>query len=156
MIALNHVLTGEAIALAVKRTIIAVPLAFLSHFVVDAIPHFGNVPFYTPGNPVFPFIVVADVLLAIASVFIVCHYAKNKTWHIVACSIAAALPDAFWALYYAQGEPSSWFYNFHQNIQWCEQPFGIITELAYTALLIWIIVKIIKRQHKEKALPKKR
>jgi hypothetical protein len=41
MTGFNHGMTGAAIALAVKQPALAVPLAFLSHFVTDMIPHFG-------------------------------------------------------------------------------------------------------------------
>lgn len=41
MIATNHALTGAAIAVVIKQPILAIPLAFVSHFICDAIPHFG-------------------------------------------------------------------------------------------------------------------
>lgn len=39
MTATNHALTGAVIALAINEPWLAIPLAFLSHFAIDAIPH---------------------------------------------------------------------------------------------------------------------
>ena len=38
----NHMVTGAVIALVVKQPALALPLAFLSHFVLDALPHYGE------------------------------------------------------------------------------------------------------------------
>ncbi len=41
MTGFNHAVTGALIAGAVGNPFLAIPLAFASHFVLDAIPHFG-------------------------------------------------------------------------------------------------------------------
>jgi hypothetical protein len=41
MTGFNHGMAGAVIALTVKQPVLAVPLAFLSHFATDMIPHFG-------------------------------------------------------------------------------------------------------------------
>ena len=41
MTATNHALSGALIGLAVMQPILALPLAFVSHFMLDAVPHFG-------------------------------------------------------------------------------------------------------------------
>ena len=40
MTATNHALTGATIATLVRQPYLAIPLAFLSHFFCDALPHF--------------------------------------------------------------------------------------------------------------------
>ena len=42
MTATNHALTGTIIGLVVGEPLIALPAALASHFVCDAIPHFGS------------------------------------------------------------------------------------------------------------------
>src|SRR5688572_12550977 len=37
----NHILAGTLIALTIKEPLLALPLAFASHFVLDALPHYG-------------------------------------------------------------------------------------------------------------------
>lgn len=155
MIALNHALTGEAIALTVRRPMLAVLLAFLSHFIVDAIPHLGNVAFYTVGSPIFPYILALDGLLTVASVIIVCYRAKDKARLILACAFAAILPDILWLWYYAAGRPDFWFFNFHKAVQWYEQPVGGIVEVCYAIGASLLIAYIISKRRTKKALPKK-
>ncbi len=155
MIALNHALTGEAIALTVRRPALAVVLAFFSHFIVDAIPHLGNVAFYTPGNPVFPYILAIDGLLTTASVAITCHCARDKARLILVCVFAAILPDILWLWYYAAGRPDFWFFNFHKAVQWYEQPIGGATEVCYAVGASLLIAYIISKRRVKKALPKK-
>jgi len=43
MTATNHALTGAAIGLLVGEPLIAVPAAIASHFICDALPHYGRV-----------------------------------------------------------------------------------------------------------------
>ena len=42
MTATNHVVTGIAIVALVPNPAISLPLAFLAHFALDALPHFGD------------------------------------------------------------------------------------------------------------------
>lgn len=150
MTGLNHALTGSAIALVVKRPLLAIPLAFLSHFFIDMVPHWGNTSFYTPGSPEFPYILAADGLLVVISLVIICYYARrDQIWLILTCAFLAMLPDAFWALGRSDNLPSPivWFDTFHKNIQWCEKPWGIIIELLYATGMGYLIFKIL---HKDK------
>ncbi|MFZ1324307.1 MAG: hypothetical protein WAQ57_04090 [Candidatus Saccharimonadales bacterium] len=40
----NHAAAGAGIALAVRQPLLALPLALASHFVLDALPHYGKKP----------------------------------------------------------------------------------------------------------------
>ena len=42
MRAINHALTGAVIGLAITEPAAAIPLAVVSHYVCDAIPHYGQ------------------------------------------------------------------------------------------------------------------
>src|SRR6185312_15169785 len=44
MRAINHALTGSLIGLIIGEPAIAVPAAVASHFILDAIPHYDEVP----------------------------------------------------------------------------------------------------------------
>ncbi len=41
MRAINHAMTGAVIGLAITAPVVAMPIAFFSHFALDALPHFG-------------------------------------------------------------------------------------------------------------------
>lgn len=144
MIALNHTLTGTAIAIAVKQPLLAAPLAFISHFVLDAIPHFGDMPFYSYGHPLFPYAMAADGVLSIASVGTIMALHPDLALVIGFGAFFAILPDVFWLGHYAL-KWKHWFFRFHQKIQWFERPPGIIVEAAYLFFISTIIAALLGR-----------
>jgi hypothetical protein len=144
MIALNHMLTGTAIALAVKQPILVIPLAFLSHFVLDSTPHFGGMPFYQYGHRIFPYVMVADGLLSFAAIGTVVLLQPEFMFVIGLGAFFAILPDVFWLGHYML-KWEHWFFRFHQKIQWFERPPGIIVEAAYLIFICTIITALIWR-----------
>src|SRR3989304_5959545 len=98
MTATNHALTGALIALVVETPGLAIPLAFVSHFVIDVIPHFG-IP---PGEFVFKkytkYLVMDFVALIIVVISMALLFTDNF-WIILACMAAAVAPDAAWWFY---------------------------------------------------------
>jgi hypothetical protein len=144
MIALNHALTGTAIAIAVKQPVLAIPLAFLSHFVLDAIPHFGDMPFYSYGHPLFRYVMAADGLLTVSSVGALMLFNPNLALVIGLGAFFAILPDVFWLGHYAL-KWKHWFFTFHQKIQWFERPPGIIVEAAYLVFISTVIAALLGR-----------
>ena len=96
MTATNHALTGAAVGLVITDTFLAVPLAFLSHFVVDMIPHFSfaEKDLFTKKYNGY---LITDLLLTtlLASVFLFAFATAN--WHVFLCIFAAVIPDIAWA-----------------------------------------------------------
>lgn len=144
MIALNHMLTGTAIAVAVKQPALVVPIAFLSHFVLDSIPHFGGMSFYEYGHKLFPYVMVADGILSVSAVGIVMLLQPDLAPIIALGASFAILPDFFWLGHYML-KWEHWFFTFHKKIQWFERPPGIIVEAAYFILISTIITALIWR-----------
>lgn len=148
----NHGMTGAVIALLVKEPLLAVPLSFASHFVCDAIPHFGVID--KPGEPdnelftkKYDVILVADFLVAVAIMFILGGLFPSQKWVIWSCMVAAAIPDAMWAYYRLYVEkirkhkpkydPLA---RFHIFIQWSETHQGIILEIVWFVAMGAIIL----------------
>lgn len=144
MIALNHTLTGAAIAIAVKQPALAIPLAFLSHFVLDAIPHFGDVPIYTYGHPKFLYIAAADGLISIGSIWFIMACNPQLALVIGLGAFFAILPDLFWLGHFAR-KWKHWFFTFHQKIQWFERPPGIMVEVSYLIFISTVIIALLRR-----------
>lgn len=144
MRAINHALTGATIGLVLPAPI-ALPAAFLSHFVLDAIPHFGSENTGTSSRA-FNYILAADALLCIGLVVIL---AVNQPAHWIVASISAFLatsPDLMWIGKYLQAQRGKavvaskhWLLRFHTWIQWFEQPAGLVTEIVWFAGLSWLI-----------------
>lgn len=133
MTAPNHALTGALIGLSISNPILALPLAFLSHFVCDAIPHYDP-----PGNDkierirskrfLYEFLVLgAFVCLGIV---LVLAAAKPQHWLPAAiCAFLATSPDLFWIPKFIQVKRTGRetptrnpFLRFHTWVQWKTGP----------------------------------
>jgi hypothetical protein len=125
MTGFNHGMTGAVLALVIKQPALAVPLAFLSHFVTDMIPHFGlgreNIL-----NRKFTIILVADFIFSIflmvvlAVLFPAHHLYRVKIKHRKLKLGKIAL--------------------FHSKIQWSQTLPGIAMEACWFILMGLIIL----------------
>lgn len=145
MTATNHALTGALIGLAVGNPYIALPAALASHFVCDALPHFG------PSNPndlltsnKFKIMLIAEALLCFTIVLIL-FITHPLHWQVaVVSAFLATSPDLMWIGRFRRAQrgqtdakkPSA-LLRFHKSIQWFERPIGAFFELA------WAIAGII-------------
>ena len=103
MTGFNHGLTGAVIAIVVKKPELAIPLAFLSHFVQDAIPHFD---YFQGKNGMgilrgkFNVLLVGDFILSILLMVVLGLAFPDHKWLIWSCMIAAASPDLIWGYHF--------------------------------------------------------
>ncbi len=146
MTATNHALTGAVIAIATKRPELAIPTAFLSHFLVDMIPHFklnGSVT-ERHQKKIFWVTQLSDLVLAAVLLVFVPLALKSSVsqWLVFWSMLAAILPDFMW-VYRLIGEvrtkiykPGGRFVKFHIKIQWSETQGGIFVE-AFWFVLMW-------------------
>jgi hypothetical protein len=133
----NHILTGAAFAKFLPLPV-AIPLAFASHFILDALPHFG---FKTVEERIrhvrlFRAIIVADI---VATAAISCWLVKggHSRWLLV--GFAAYAPDIWWIYRFTVEEKfgkriptaGNRFIQFHRSIQRYEREWGIGVELIY-------------------------
>lgn len=150
----NHVMTGAVIAVAVKRPELAIPLAFLSHFVLDAIPHFGmyeNDVIRRNKHWLFRTVLSVDLPLMIALLVVIPQLAAAVVapWIVFSTMAAAILPDSVWVYRFIkevktqQWEPGGRFVRFHQAIQWFEQPVGLVVELPWLGAMFFIFDKLV-------------
>lgn len=144
MTASNHALTGAFIGLSVSNPVLALCLAFGSHFVLDSLPHFGdehNTLHMTLNGRLFQTILFSDIALCflIAATFFVL---QPSHWFIVVlCAFIATSPDFAWfpdylaALKKKRKPEHGPFRKFAGWIQWSQTPFGIIPELLWAGLI---------------------
>lgn len=145
MTASTHMATGSAIALAINRPVVAIPLAFLSHFILDILPHFG---FSRGGyaellkHKISYYVFVWDIF----SLGLVLYILSGSAWTIFAAGVAAVLPDLAWPYRYFRYErkqktlPRMPVSEFHSNIQWAEKPGYIIFEITLFILMLLAIL----------------
>ncbi len=122
-----------------QQPLLAAPLAFFSHFLLDIIPHFGGTPIYEFGHKYFLYIMAGDALITINAITLICFLSPSLAAVIILCALCAVLPDIILFTYYTSGKPNTWFHKTHLKIQWYEHPPGAIVELSYAILMSTVI-----------------
>lgn len=146
MTASNHVVAGALIATAVSHPPAAIPLAFLSHFVMDALPHYGDTNKASWLNRNFKYILGVDLLLA--TVFILAILVlQPASWLLLAiCAVVAVSPDILWLPYFLadlkhEQKEHSKLAKFLKWIQWGERPWGIYLEVLVLIGLVGVFLE---------------
>lgn len=135
MTGFNHALTGAAIGVALwQQPLLVMPIALVSHFVLDAIPHFDH-PYYTFGHKHAIKFYAADGIICVLGIAAAIWLAPHALLAICLGAAFAMLPDLTLIHYYTRGKPKHWFHNFHLGIQWFERPPGILVEGAYLVFI---------------------
>jgi len=136
-------MTGAFIALVVHKPALALPLAFVSHFAIDMIPHYGygDVPFHLRDTQKhFLIKQTIDAYFALVLLWTVPYFLQSHVTPLVVslCMLLAFLPDVVWPYQYVMakrrgGYPPAfnWYARFHKAIQWCEKPWGAFVELGW-------------------------
>lgn len=138
MLATNHAFAGSIIG-AVLPLPLAIPLAFASHFVLDALPHYGIDLTQRNKHRIYRLIVFSDTFLALSYAVAAAFLGK---WNMEITGWVAWSPDLVWVIYYfSHGRnlhllPRNRFMKFHMDIQRYERPWGIVVELVFAAVLI--------------------
>ncbi len=145
----NHYMTGVGIAVITKNPFIALPLAIVSHYILDSLPHYGF-KIWEQRNQgkfkiVFRTMLVLDV--AVFSFFIHFLIINNvPAWYYFA-GICGYLPDLAW--WYIWLVPEKFgtvrvelnlINRFHSNIQKFERLWGVIPEVIY-GLVVFFLIK---------------
>lgn len=149
MTASNHVVTGALIATAVSQPAAAIPLALASHFVLDALPHYGDPNKSSWLNRNFKYILATDLFFA-GLFLLAIVIAQPSSWFLLAlCGVVAVSPDILWLPYFLadlrheQKEHSN-LAKFLKWIQWGERPWGIYLEGIVLVGLLAVFLQAIK------------
>ena len=107
MLSTPHIVTGIAIASKTTNPLLAIPLSFMSHFILDMVPHWNphlNTEMRTYGKITnkSKTIIILDTVIGGAIVFVATLTAKSPEAAFLsfACASAAILPDALEAPYF--------------------------------------------------------
>ena len=151
MLETPHVAVGAAIASKIPNPFIAIPLAFVSHFVLEKVPHWNphifseTKRFGRPTNKSITIIAI-DVTTALITGSLIAWQAMPNIGHavtIMAASLVSVLPDLIEAPYFfwkmRNKTIKSWL-NFHKALQVDTTPFwGLLTQvLTIVAAILWI------------------
>lgn len=154
MLELAHALTGAAVASKVQNPWFSLPLAFLSHFLVDLLPHWNpslkmtkkkEGLFYLPAKTVT--LILIDCLIGLfLSLFLVFRALPdfNQALVIAAGAFLAILPDLAEAPYLFFGQKNQLIdrlLRFQQKHQG-KVPFlpGLLFQAFYVSLLLSLVL----------------
>lgn len=145
----NHVVTGVLVATIVDNPLIGIPMAFLSHFVVDVLPHFGykQSGFGNYFQHKLSYLVIIVDLFATLALLV---FTWPQPWWVYVAGFAGVAPDLAWPYRYwffertgkAKPGEGNIINRFHNNIQWCERPWGIFFELFWLLLTGSILISV--------------
>ncbi len=150
MTATAHGLAAGMIAAALKDPVIGVSLSFISHPLLDMVPHWDAGLGWRQKTKKKLFVQAsADVLLGFGLGYVV--YALfgggANFWYFLACFVAAESLDLMQIPYWFLGwnfAPFSWVYKFQHQIQGrARLPWGIVTQVAALGL-VFLILQVYK------------
>lgn len=149
MTGINHVVAGALIAAALPQPALAIPLAFASHFVMDALPHYGDTSKHSWLNGNFKYILGADLVLAGMFILGLALWQPAAWGLMIICAVIAYSPDFLWLPYYIahlknNHKVESRLIKFMKRLQWGERPWGIIVEAAVLATLFMLFLQIVR------------
>jgi hypothetical protein len=146
MTATNHAVSGALIAVYIHEPVIALPLALVSHFVLDSLPHLG---IKKHNSQLFSRVLTIDMFVS-ALLLLGIVIIQPAYWLLMfSCAMLAMSPDLMWLplfireLKHQFTKPLNWLMRFHQKIQWGERPWGYLIEIPWFVLtFIFLIVSI--------------
>lgn len=160
MTGLNHAVTGALVAAAARRPEIALPVAFASHYILDAIPHFAvEMPddvFERNRQKHFRAAVAAETLLTTTAIIIFPIILRPRVaWWVTLLTILAAISPDLAIIYRGIKEemtkkvdPKNFLTKWHIKLSNHHSYFvrGIIFELVYFVVAVLIIILLVGRK----------
>lgn len=141
----NHTLAGALIAVSIPAPLVPF-VAFVSHFVFDAFPHFGRFePFGdtagTGYTKLFKQYLILDAVLCFSALFFAWWLFPDKRIIITVGTFFSAGPDFLWLLRpRTTSKFAEKFFRFAAWIQWGERPWGWILEIIYAVIFSVLLV----------------
>lgn len=143
MTATNHGLFGAVIAISLQKyPAVALVIAPFSHFLLDAIPHYGGIDIKSRG---FALMLIIDGTIAVISTLLIAWLWRDIALLVIVCAFLAASPDLMW-IYYEYINPKlkkvHLVPRFHSWIQWSQTKKGMYVELLWFVILLPSLVYI--------------
>lgn len=147
MTATNHAITAANLALVFKSWWV-LPFALISHFILDALPHYGE-PGLEDRHVHFKVVAVFDLLFFVITFIVVLLTAGEYFWLIIASGFIAILPDSVWfyryylELKFGRLPKMNKLTHFHAWIQWGERPLGWIFEIFWYIIMLSLYLILV-------------
>lgn len=139
----NHAITGAIIGSVVGAPMLALPLAFASHFALDALPHYGEVS-KEQNRRRFHLALALDALAVVA---ILLYLLLQRPSHWITAALGALLamsPDIMWVPNFIRSirkkaeRSHNRLMHWHDRIQ-REHVWGIFVEAAWLLVMLPVL-----------------
>lgn len=142
MTATAHSLVGASIVKLAPNPYLAIPLAFISNFLLDMIPHWDTGTGWRGRPRIFTFFATSlDVMIGLFLSFLVFRF-QVSPFYLLAGIFAATLPDWLAAPYIFLAwdlPPFSWFYRFQSKIHARDGTvLGIVTQVVTVLPIVYL------------------
>ncbi len=154
MTATVHALVGASIATMIPNPVVALPIIFISHFLLDKIPHWD--PLTNKANKTFNRILTEiglDYLVSYLLVIVIfgaIFHNQNLPYLLVAAFVSQ-LPDTLEGPYILTKKHFPVFYQLYQVQHWfhdvwfnarLKAPWGVVTQVVVAILfIVWAAPK---------------
>lgn len=145
MTATGHAVIGTVIAAKIGDPLLAIPIAFTSHFVADAIPHWDTGTHWRQKTlPRFLSESFVDVMVGyiVTYLLVVGLFPTTNLLYTLLIVTVAQLPDwvmAPYLFFHLTAAPFRVAYNLQHKInKQLDKPWGIINQIAILLLLLTI------------------
>ncbi|MCX6783671.1 MAG: hypothetical protein NT141_01175 [candidate division WWE3 bacterium] len=139
-----HTLAGAAIASQVQSPLVAWPLAFTSHFVLDLMPHWD---FFTNGvrlDKLVKTAIAGDVILSFLIGIIFAVKTPGNAFNILGACFLACLPDILEAPHFFMKHEPWWTkldlkiqHRFHHKLK---LPWGLFLPVVITGVSLFFLL----------------
>lgn len=139
MLTVPHTLVGVAIVSHLNNPYLSLPLAFLSHYLLDMIPHWNWRPELKPFSLLGIFL---DGSLSMALLFFFVGRAETP-YLVLAGGLLPMVVDVFDVPYYFFGWRGFWekYVEFNRRYQGRARVWpGLLTQLLLTNLALWLLL----------------
>lgn len=150
MTATAHALIGASLAVKIVNPVIGIPLAILSHFIADLIPHWDEGTNHERKTLLrLRLEATADVLLGFALVFLIFrNFSLTNPIYLFSMVIAAQLPDWLetpsW-MFGLKVPPFSWMDWLSHNLQSRMQlPWGLVTQVVTVVIVVLLAISPVE------------
>ena len=141
----THLATGMAIGAIFSNPVISIPIAFLSHFVFDLYPEWGNEDKEVDKVDIATVAIEIALGLAAVNVLFLCH-----SWEMWVCAAAANFVDGWDFIYKKIKGSKMWFCHggpFPVRVpSWCGMAMRPLQtaflDFGYVGLLLALILKL--------------
>lgn len=146
MTATAHALIGASLAVKITNPTLGIPLAIISHFIADLIPHWdAGTNHQQKSRQKLIFEATIDVLFGAAAVFVLFRNLVDPAYLFIMV-IAAQLPDWLEApswMFCITIPPFSWMdWLGHKLQSRLQLPWGLVTQIVVVGLLLFAALPV--------------